>query len=696
MLLNRILPLVLLFILQLGFAQGQNFPVGHRTITYNDPSRTGGTGSGGGPGRQIQTELYYPGASAGNNVAVAFGSFPVVVFGHGFQMSYDVYSPIYDSLAARGYIVCMATTEGGLLPTHTEFAKDLAIILDKTLAFNTDVNSPFYGRVNGKGAIGGHSMGGGCSFLSAQYTNNETAIFNFAAAETNPSAIAQCSTTVSAPLLVIAGSYDVVAPPADNQDPMYAAALSACKTYFNITGGYHCQFSNISTQCQFGEGTLFPPSGGPSRNTQLQLTRAVLIPFLDFWLKGVCAQWTNLMTIYNSSSAYTVQQTCNVDFPSTATITPSGPLVLCPGNSANLSVNAGNYQAAWSNGQTNSTISVNSAGNYSVTLTGSNNCSATSAPVSVSISQPNATITPSGPTTFCEGDSIILSAPANASYAWNNGSTTQAITVAQSGNYSVLVTNANNCQANSQNISVTVLDSLSPSISNPENFTICGSSPIRLFLPDSSTYSSIAWSTIQTGGSISVSNPGTYCAQVNNNQGCGGSVCVQVVQESLPSSSFLVSADTIIQVGQTVNFSVEFPDPNTSYTWDFGDGTIGINSLEQHSYSAVGSYVYCLTATSANGNCNSTTCDTLAVDQTIGIPVSDLRSLTLFPNPLEQGEELSVKTTRAAEMRILDSSGRENLSFSLNPGENRIELSYLSRGLYLISFLDQHYKLLIR
>jgi hypothetical protein len=41
------------------------FSVGHRTMTFNDPSRTGGFGSGGGAGRQIQTEIYYPAATAG-------------------------------------------------------------------------------------------------------------------------------------------------------------------------------------------------------------------------------------------------------------------------------------------------------------------------------------------------------------------------------------------------------------------------------------------------------------------------------------------------------------------------------------------------------------------------------------------------------------------------------------------------------
>ncbi|MDG0973711.1 MAG: hypothetical protein P8O07_06080, partial [Crocinitomicaceae bacterium] len=42
--------------------------VGTTTITFNDPARTGGFGSGGGAGRQIQTEIYYPATTAGTDV----------------------------------------------------------------------------------------------------------------------------------------------------------------------------------------------------------------------------------------------------------------------------------------------------------------------------------------------------------------------------------------------------------------------------------------------------------------------------------------------------------------------------------------------------------------------------------------------------------------------------------------------------
>jgi hypothetical protein len=70
---------------------------------------------------------------------------------------------------------------------------------------------------------------------------------------------------------------------------------------------------------------------------------------------------------------------------------------------------------------------------------------------------PTATITASGPTAFCASDSVILTAPVGmSSYLWSNGATTQAIVVHTSGNYSVIITNANGCAATSLPVNVSV------------------------------------------------------------------------------------------------------------------------------------------------------------------------------------------------------------------------------------------------
>src|SRR5581483_7676541 len=54
-------------------------------------------------------------------------------------------------------------------------------------------------------------------------------------------------------------------------------------------------------------------------------------------------------------------------------------------------------------------------------------------------------ITASGPTTFCDGNSVTLTASAANAWRWNTGSSRQSISVSSSGSYYVTVTDANGC-----------------------------------------------------------------------------------------------------------------------------------------------------------------------------------------------------------------------------------------------------------
>ncbi len=89
----------------------------------------------------------------------------------------------------------------------------------------------------------------------------------------------------------------------------------------------------------------------------------------------------------------------------TATITPSGSLSLCPGGNVTLTANQGqSYQ--WSNGATSQSITVSSAGTYTVTVNNGPNCSATSSPVSVTVGGATASI--SGVLSLCNGATTTL------------------------------------------------------------------------------------------------------------------------------------------------------------------------------------------------------------------------------------------------------------------------------------------------
>ena len=98
---------------------------------------------------------------------------------------------------------------------------------------------------------------------------------------------------------------------------------------------------------------------------------------------------------------------------------------------------------------------------YNVLATNSNACSGTLvdlSSVTVHNLPPKPIITASGPTTFCDGESVDLSSSAADAYLWNTGETTQTITVNTSGSYSLSVTDANNCSSpESDPVSITVL-----------------------------------------------------------------------------------------------------------------------------------------------------------------------------------------------------------------------------------------------
>ncbi len=299
-------------------SEAQTFAVGHMSINFKDVSRTstgytisGGIATNTATGRTIGTEVYYPASTAGNNVAVATGQFPVVVFGHGFVMTYDAYDNIYNRLASLGYIVLMPRTEGGFSPTHSEFGADLKYLANAGMALNTISTSTtlalFNGKVLQKSAIGGHSMGAGSSFLAAAANSSITCLFNMCAATTNPSSINSAS-LVTVPSLLISGEMDSVAD-TTVQNSHYSATASATKFHVIITGAKHCDFGNgTSGTCTIGQ----PACSGTGCNAVLFARyMSYLEPYLAHQLKNDCVAGNAFMTLILNPSTDRVGRKVN-------------------------------------------------------------------------------------------------------------------------------------------------------------------------------------------------------------------------------------------------------------------------------------------------------------------------------------------------------------------------------------------------
>jgi|GEM_PF-1389806 len=61
-----------------------------------------------------------------------------------------------------------------------------------------------------------------------------------------------------------------------------------------------------------------------------------------------------------------------------------------------------------------------------------------------------------GPLSFCQGSTVVLTAPEGYSYRWSTGATSRSIVVANSGAYSVTITNERGCSATSETTVVAV------------------------------------------------------------------------------------------------------------------------------------------------------------------------------------------------------------------------------------------------
>ena len=95
-----------LFLITSLFAQ---YEIGHYNTIFQDPDRFN---------RNIETEIYYPAISTGDNTSAVDGQFPVIIFGHGFLQNWDVYENLWEEFVPNGYIMVFPTTESSFSNDH--------------------------------------------------------------------------------------------------------------------------------------------------------------------------------------------------------------------------------------------------------------------------------------------------------------------------------------------------------------------------------------------------------------------------------------------------------------------------------------------------------------------------------------------------------------------------------------------------
>jgi len=181
---------------------------------------------------------------------------------------------------------------------------------------------------------------------------------------------------------------------------------------------------------------------------------------------------------------------------------------------------------------------------------------------------PTPTITPGGPTTFCQGGSVMLTSSAPSNNVWSNGggSGTTA-TYSASGSYTVTANDG--CgPATSAPTVVTVNPIPNASISPAGSTLICsGGSQTLTASPSGGSYVWIESGSIlggQTTNTIGATTQGTYSAIVTVN-GCSDTSNTATIQVGAPITPTIVASSPTICGGQsdTLNVGAGY----TTYTW---------------------------------------------------------------------------------------------------------------------------------
>ena len=251
--------------------------------------------------------------------------------------------------------------------------------------------------------------------------------------------------------------------------------------------------------------------------------------------------------------------------------------VLCNGNKSGsiqalATGGSGPYTYSWNTVpvQTTSTLNNIGAGLYTVTVNTALSCNTTS---SYTLSEP-AAITAATPTSDaqCSQANGSITASVNGGiapyrYNWSNGGTTPMISNLSPGNYSLTITDANNCIFTKSNIAVAAVNSPVPvSLGNDTN--VCKGQTLLL---SPGSFTSYRWQDNSTGPSFTVSNSGKYWVTVTNGTGCSGADTINVVVDCSGlyfPGAFIPKANNAINMsfgplgnlGSVQNFSLRIYD----------------------------------------------------------------------------------------------------------------------------------------
>lgn len=306
----------------------------------------------------------------------------------------------------------------------------------------------------------------------------------------------------------------------------------------------------------------------------------------------------NYTVTVTDANSCTTNTSVTVTQPAAAlTISHTKTNILCYGaNSGSININpAGGtapYTYLWNNGATSQNITNAAPGNYTVTVTDSKGCSAQ---LSTTVTQPAAAVSINTTSTDirCFGENTgIASASANGgtpgyTWLWNNGSTASSISNLAAGNYTVTVTDANNCKTTATITLNQPAAALSATASGT-NVNCYGNASGTASVSVSGGTSPYTYNWSNGAATPSISNlvSGIYSVTVTDSKGCTSTGQVNITQPAAVLTSTMNVVAVNCHAGSTGSATVNVNGGTSPYTYSWSNGGTGssINNIIAGNY----------------------------------------------------------------------------------------------------------------
>ena len=454
------------------------------------------------------------------------------------------------------------------------------------------------------------------------------------------------------------------------QTTSFLAPNAASGNYLKATGTYNLQTNTYTTPRTWANTTTF--TNGTS---SVSLTN----PYTYSWSNGATTQDVNGITAgtytvtVTDGGSCTSSQAINVTQPTAISLSSTTTSASCSTNngSINLTVSGGSgtYTYLWSNGATTQDISSLAAGNYSVTVTDANNCTATSTVTVGSTS--GLTLSTTATHVQCNGGSTgavnltVAGGTPGYTFLWSNSATSEDISSLAAGTYSVTVTDNGGCTASA---STTITQPSALSASAVATAVSCNggtTGSVNLTVSGGTSGYTYLWSNSSTTEDISGVAAGIYSVTVTDANACTATASATVTQPTALSLSTVNTDVTCNGAGTgAVNLTVSGGTSGYTYLWS--------NSATTQDISSITSGTYTVTVTDANA-CTASTSATITQPTVIS-----LSSTTTSASCSSNNGSINLSVT----------GGTGAYTYAWSNGATTQNISSLAAGSYSVTVTD--------